>query len=253
MDYPQLLSKKELRALFCGALNSTEPLIMTHLSCRKWQATKLCLEEVHDKTLTVRVLENEQGLTVNTQIDQPVGLSVRLGNQTYICESAILAVNSDHPPKITLEFPDQGEKLQRRNYLRVAAPPRLKIQVFFWRSNRRQNTQEIAAEQCWQARLLDLSAGGMQLAINHEDIAGLEPGQMIGLQFTPMPYEKPLLLEGRIKRIVNRPAKDRTLLGLEILGLEVTTEGRERLHRICRTVENYCHMNESQNRETVPA
>ena len=69
-------------------------------------------------------------------------------------------------------------------------------------------------------------------------------GQFIGLQFTPMPYEKPLLIEVEIRHIAPTADEKNLCLGLQMIGLEASVEGREKLSHLCSIVERYHQMNQ---------
>jgi hypothetical protein len=131
----------------------------------------------------------------------------------------------------------------------------------------------------YQGRLMDISAGGAQIvipiAVRHPvaDCTGLgqsiarreaspsgvrhpladpdeadfdfRKGQFIGLRFTPLPYETPLMFNAQIRNIL--PTADHTALclGLQIVGLEASAEGRQTLARIAAVVDTYHRINDA--------
>ncbi|MHC4657723.1 MAG: PilZ domain-containing protein, partial [Planctomycetota bacterium] len=103
--------------------------------------------------------------------------------------------------------------------------------------------------QYWQGRLIDISAGGAQVAVD----AGQEPdfrnGQFIGMRFTPMPYETPLMFNGQIRNILPTADGKSICLGLQIVGLEASSEGRQILQRLCSVVERYYQINQTSVRQ----
>jgi hypothetical protein len=77
----------------------------------------------------------------------------------------------------------------------------------------------------------------------------LRKGQFMSVRFTPMPYETPLMFSAQIRNVL--PTADSTGLcvGLQIVGLEASEEGRQTLSRIANVVEHYHQVNQSGGRE----
>ena len=68
-------------------------------------------------------------------------------------------------------------------------------------------------------------------------------GQFIGMRFTPLPYETPLVLNAQIRNMLPRSDGNSIYLGLQIVGLEASPEGRRVLSRLVSVVEQYYKMN----------
>ena len=64
-------------------------------------------------------------------------------------------------------------------------------------------------------------------------------GQLVGLQFTPMSFQKPILLEGHIRHLREDEGDNCLYIGIEFLGLEASPEGRDVLHRLLGVVSEY--------------
>jgi hypothetical protein len=112
---------------------------------------------------------------------------------------------------------------------------------------------------------MDISAGGAQVivpcrdtqscvstAVGEGGAAGGESdfhkGQFLGVRFTPMPYETPLVFNVQVRNVL--PTADHTslCLGLQIVGLEASEEGRQVLGRLAKVVECYHQINQSEGR-----
>jgi hypothetical protein len=168
---------------------------------------------------------------------------------------------------IVLAVPDRIEIVQRRSYYRVDVPKSLKVNVLLW--HRGQNYVPRAAtcspdkqqdgsactgvtadandetRDYYQGRLVDISAGGAQIAVDTAQKPDLRKGQFIGLTFTPMPYERPLIFDAQIRNILPTVDSQNICLGLQIVGLEASSEGRQILERLCNVVERYFQINKS--------
>ena len=101
---------------------------------------------------------------------------------------------------------------------------------------------------CCQGKLTDISAGGAQVILPQQnDIgkAGFKKGQFISMRFTPLPYETPLVLSAQIRNVLPTADGKNASLGLQIVGLEASSEGRQILTRLIGIVEKYYQMNQS--------
>ena len=186
--------------------------------------------------------------------NQPVGICVNIGRFKYLFETTIHAVESTgQHVQIQLDFPDKIEKMQRRSYERQPVPSNLKVKCLFWHRGYLDDSQENPLEQYWQGRLLNLSAGGAQIAVDLNMKDSFSVGQLVGVQFTPMSYQRPLLLEAHVKYLMDQPDKGQFLVGVEFLGLEAGLEGREVLHRLVKVINDYDKMNQKDSSDTVSA
>jgi hypothetical protein len=78
--------------------------------------------------------------------------------------------------------------------------------------------------------------------------ADFRKGQFLGVRFTPMPYEIPLMFNAQVRNVL--PTADHTglCLGLQIVGLEASEDGRQTLSRLAQVVERYHQINQSDGR-----
>lgn len=129
---------------------------------------------------------------------------------------------------------------------------------------------ELSHDYC-QGRLIDISAGGAQVIIPYPseesapapvrdangnisktvsaDGIDFRKGQFIGMRFTPMPYETPIMISAQIRNILPTSEGNSASLGLQIVGLEASPEGREILSRLIDVVEKYYQINQSGARQ----
>ncbi|MHC4623150.1 MAG: flagellar brake protein [Planctomycetota bacterium] len=262
MNEVAVLRGAEPRKILQIAIERKVPAIMSYLSKGKWHVAKVHLTEIGACSLSVQLLPTQKPHPINIRPDQPVGISLKHGYGKFIFESKVVSLEPSPDAKsggsIVLEVPDRIEIIQRRSYFRVEVPKSLKVNVMLWH-RRQQNGAPKQEPQCvpadgsepgshgsyWHGRLVDISAGGAQLAIEADQEHDFKIGQFIGLRFTPMPYETPLLLSAQIRSILPTADGKNTCLGLQIVGLEASSEGRQILQRLCDIVERYYQMNES--------
>ena len=254
MNQPITLEIQELTEVLKAAVQKKAPAVMTHQTKGKWHMTKVHLAELGTNTLTIEIaVGSPKKHSTNIQIDQPVGLSLKSGYNKFVIESIVTgfepSIETEAGGRIMLEMPERAQKLQRRSFFRVPVPKSMKVKVLFWHRGYHDDSIEAPLDNYWQANLADVSAGGMQIIITEQEKLSFKVGQIIGLQFTPMPYEKPLLLEGQVRHIAKSADGDSYYLGLQLIGLEISPEGRQRLHRLCAVVENYYQINQTENHQ----
>jgi hypothetical protein len=86
--------------------------------------------------------------------------------------------------------------------------------------------------------------------------ADFRKGQFLGVRFTPMPYEIPLMFNAQIRNVLPTADHAGLCLGLQIVGLEASEDGRQTLSRLAQVVEHYHQINQAQGQvppATVPA
>ena len=259
----------EPRQILQTAIDNKVTAIMSYLSRGKWHVAKVVPTAVGQDRLSVQTTRShDKHHPININIDQPVGMSFKYEYGKYVFDATVLALepatDTDAGGTLVLTIPERIEVIQRRSYFRVEVPESLKVKVILWHRKGRQETPESAGGPagepgCYRGgRLIDISAGGAQVMLDGD--ASTEPqfrkGQFIGMRFTPLPYETPLLLNAQIRNALPRSDGKSIYLGLQLVGLEASSEGREVLSRLVGIVERYYKMKQSgskRSQEKAPA
>ena len=292
MNKVMLLRGDEPEKILQTAIDKKVPAIMSYLSKSKWHVAKVLLTGLVGDRLSVdSATSKKKQHPLNIQTNQPVGISFKYEYGKFVFDTTVLGFESSSSPEadegwggtMILAVPDRIEVVQRRSYYRVDVPESLKVKVIMWhRSGRREAKKQIedAAEDVHnycQGRLVDISAGGAQVVVSYSDQAGgpasvrreskgntsrafcageldFRKGQFVGMRFTPMPYETPLVVSAQIRNILPTADGKSASLGLQIVGLEASPEGREVLVRLISIVEQYYQINQSgaRQRDTQP-
>ena len=264
----------EPRKILQTAVAEGVPAIMSYLSRGKWHVAKVLPTDIGANTFNIAVggtfcntsqsvkavSPREKGSIlqkncetgtrkrhpINVRVDQPVGISLKYGYGKFIFEATVVDFE---PPSdstgcgtIILAVPDRVELVQRRSYFRVEVPESLKVDVTVWHRSHRASC---ATHNCWQGRLVDISAGGAQIEIDPAQKPDFKKGQFVCLRFTPMPYEAPLMFDAQIRTVLTTADGKSICFGLQVVGLEVGWRGREVLSRLVGIVERYYQLNRS--------
>ena len=244
------------------AIDMKVPAIMSYLSRDKWHVAKVLLTKIDGDRLKVESTISGRQRPINIRVDQPVGISFKHGYGKFVFDTTVKSLEpSTHPEShrqcggtIVLDFPDKIEVIQRRSYFRVNVPESLKVKILLWHRSGTHGMTEPKHDKvgemqnCCQGRLMDISAGGAQVIVPNQNDAGkanFKKGQFISMRFTPLPYETPIVLSAQIRNVLPTADDQNASLGLQIVGLEASSEGREVLTRLIGIVERYYQLNQS--------
>ena len=263
MNEVVMLRGAEPREILETAIAEQVPAIMSYLSKGKWHVAKVLLTNLGASRLSVEIWPNDKPHPINIHIHQPVGVSLKYGYGKFVFDTTVVGLEPSPDPSrrgqsgtIILAVPDRIEIVQRRSYYRVDVPKSLKVNVLLWHRGHNHVPGTVTCgpdglpdnsdeQNYYKGRLADISAGGAQIALDTAQKPDLRKGQFIGLTFTPMPYERPLIFDAQIRNILPTADNKNICLGLQIVGLEASSEGRQILERLCNVVERYFQINQS--------
>lgn len=270
MNEAVMLREAEPREILEIAIEEKVPAIMSYLSKNKWHVTKVLLTNLGANRLSIEIWPKAKPHPINIHTNQPVGLSLKYGYGKFVFDTIVVSLELSPGPNgrgqtgtIVLAVPNRIEIVQRRSYFRVDVPKSLKVNVLLWHrglnripapvscdqdervDNSNNNNTSNRKQDYYKGRLIDISAGGAQIALDTAQKPDLKRGQFIGLTFTPMPYEKPLILDAQIRNILPTADDKNICLGIQMVGLEASPEGRRVLQRLCNVVEHYFQVNQS--------
>lgn len=251
MSHSEVLNTQELRDVLEFAVQDRVQAVMSHLSKGKWQTTKVNFVAAGDNTINIELDTEGNTQSISIQVDQPVGMTFRGEHSRYLFETIITGfdneVNSHASGQVVVATPEKIEKMQRRAEFRATIPQSLKVKVLFWHRGYNNDETSVPEESYWQGKLIDLSSGGVQIGVKMDQEPNFNVGQLIGLQFTPMPFQKPIQVEAQIKHIARTADENGICLGVQFVGLEATANGRLTLQRIVGIANTYHKKN--QNRD----
>ena len=257
-----MLRGAERRKILQTVIGEKVPAIMSYSSRGKWHVAKGALTDLGVSVFNIAISPRKTGpkgnkmylgiqnsQPINIQMGQPVGISLKYGYGKFIFDTTVVGFEPSPNPTsgglIALAVPEQVALVQRRSYLRVRVPRLLEVNVLLWHRCHGSRDSDAPSEHRWQGKLVDVSAGGVQIAFDATDKPNAKEGQFVKLRFTPIPYEAPFTFSAQI-RTVFTTANDKSIrLGLQMVGLEASAEGRLVLQRLCNVVEQYYQLNQS--------
>lgn len=247
MTEAELLQNKEMVSIFNRAVLEKTPAILTHMSKNKWHMSKVIISDVGSETVHVELAPKQRPLPINININQPIGLTFKLEHNKYMCESVICGLEPSAKPncggRLVVEKPVTLDKIQKRSYHRAQVPKETEVNILFWHRGYSDNQQSVPLEESWEGKLVDLSAGGLQIGLEESKSSNFKRGQIIGMKFTPLCHQKPLIIEGQIRHMAKTASNEHVCLGVQIVGLEATEHGREKLKQLASVVDEYHELN----------
>jgi len=261
-----MLEGQESHAVLETVTEGRVPAIMSYLSKDKWHVAKVLMRELVGNRLYVEGCRpSQRPHPVNIRIDQPVGVNFKHAYGKFVFDTSVVALEPSTDPTaggtIVLAVPDRIGVVQRRSYFRVNVPGSMKVNVVIWHRTSQRRSKE-TTHNYHEGQLMDISAGGAQIIMPRKGPASdaasavaeseFHKGQFIGVRFTPMPYETPVMFTAQIRNVLPTADRGGLCLGLQIVGLEASEEGREVLARLAAVVDRYYQMNQSGAREQNP-
>lgn len=257
MDSGNTLDHYESLQMLRTAMARQITAILSYMSRNKWHVAKVHMLNVDEDQLSVESMHPEtRRQPLNIQLRQPVGMSFKYAYGKFIFDTLVLALEPSRAPgkggRITVATPENLEVIQRRSYFRVSVPESMHVNVALWHRAGKSLEDPHCHEYC-AGRLVDISAGGLMVAIAKDNCPGqshghtwdsFRKGQFVGLRFTPMPYETPIMFNAQIRNLLPTADDQAVCLGLQMVGLEASREGRETIARIASIVEHYHQVNE---------
>ena len=266
MNETVMLRGDRPREILQTVIEEKVPAIMSYLSRGKWHVAKVQPTYLGANRLSIQISPRKKPHPINIRVDQPVGISLKYGYGKFVFDTTVVDYEPSSGPAsggtIILAVPDRIELIQRRSYFRVAVPGSLRVNVLLWHrlhatmvsacqksQKSGPDSRQMPLKHYRQGRLIDISAGGAQVSVDAGQGPDFKKGQFIGLQFTPLPYETPLMFDAQIRNILPTADNKSFCLGLQIVGLETSPEARAVLHRLCNVVEQYYQINQSSAKQ----
>lgn len=125
--------------------------------------------------------------------------------------------------------------LERRKYVRLRIPSWLQVNVLLWCGGRSDDYHKLIPGHSWNGKLVDISEGGIQVALDGAEKTNLDKGQLVGLEFRPEPDGPLLIFDALVREILPTADGKNICLGLQFTGLQDNPEGRQGLQRLCNS------------------
>jgi len=212
------------------------PLTITVKQDNSWLVYKANFIAVSDnKLILTQPTPDVADSHMEPATDQELAVTFKKGYHKFLFTTQVIAQEQFEMdpgifiPCLTVKLPEQIEKIQRRAYNRAKVPHKATIDVKLWRVD--------APEETWHGELEDLSAGGLGIRAISDSITTIEEDEQFTLEFIPLEGQEPLSVTCRFRHAFEvEGCPDKSMMGFQILGLEVNESGLRTLRRISRIV-----------------
>lgn len=128
---------------------------------------------------------------------------------------------------------------EKRRYARFRVPSWAQLNVLVWHGGRKDDYNKLIPGHYWLGRVVDISEGGIQVAVDATEETTLSKGRLVGMEFRPNPAEPVLAFDAQIREVLPTADGKNICLGLQFIGLETNPEGRQALQELCNREGTY--------------
>ena len=233
------LSDSQMDEAVAAAAERRVPLTLTVRLEDGWQILHSRLVALRGEHLLVTMPKCE-GDSPATELkpDETVGVSFKFKHHKHIFCTTVLGTESlqdeegQETRALSLRRPEQMRKLQRRAFTRAPVPRDKIVRASFWSGGLEAEPSQSSPETpVLTGKVVNISAGGVQVACLPEIQGALEPGETVGMHITfGVGEEEAISLDAQFRHIGT--GGDQVLLGFRFVGLEQTGKGRQTLQQI---------------------
>ncbi len=197
-----------------------------------WKSRLLAEEDGLLKIACPREIQNDRNAI---EAGQTIGVTLRKGHRKVLFDSEFVG-RDGRTGHLIVRKPLDVQQIQRRTYARARVPDQMTIPVNLARMEAGGSVEAHAMPR--RGILLDLSAGGMSVAVPPDTRNKWRPGDMMRCLLPLGPDQEPRELTARV-RGVERTQRGHLRMGMQFVGLEASAEGRATLKVIARATSRF--------------
>ena len=253
MDAIKTLRNAEPRTVLNAIAAERTPAIMSYSSSGKMHICKVTLVNLGAAFIEAEISPRIKPQPMNIGIGQKTAISLKHGYGKIMFDTAITnllpSLDRTSGGRVILAIPQKIEIIERRSYYRVPVPQEMQVSARIWHQKSVDDESPCDMKHFWNARMVDISAGGLQVTADASQKQFFKAGQFIAIEFSPMAGEEPLRFNTQIRNIIPTADEEYLCIGLQTVNLEMSAEGRDKLRKICDVVERYHRMNVCCNKK----
>jgi c-di-GMP-binding flagellar brake protein YcgR len=243
MDHRNHIVGQECRSVLDYAVIKRLPVKVTLNQDNTWQVYKSNMMAVQGNRLILSLpVPDTAECHMEPAAGQQVAIAFKKGYNKCLFVTRVIGTDrleidaGVYMPVMVVFRPEHIERIQRRAYDRVTVMADEPVSV----NIRRLGGTAADSGGSWPGILTDLSAGGAGMDLENKLRDRMAEGEQYELEFVPLPGQEVLKLQVRLRHITDHvEKKDWCVLGFQIIGLEMSEEGRKILRRIGRIVSVY--------------
>jgi hypothetical protein len=225
-------------------------LNLSYMEQGRWYAAAAKIATINPESFVAKIETITKAHPLNLSPEQLVGVCFQCdgekGHDKFIFGTSVVSSTADYDKglsqSITLTLPEEIEVVRRKSYLRVNVPDSINVEAQLWhRGTAAEDNGRAVAQVChgFAAELVSLAADRLEVAVSTGQGPDFSKGQYVGLKFTPLKNETPISLNAYVRHVLPTWEAEEFVIELEMVGLEVSPEGRMVLRRLCNVVSRY--------------
>jgi len=166
-----------------------------------------------------------------------VGVNFKLKHHKHIFTGIVAGAGSlrldDGSVRTVLHVcsPTRMQRMQRRAFNRTDVPPNRIVRAAFWLGGLENEPAGTTPDQpVWSGRVVNISAGGLQLISEQRLGEAVSPGDVVGVRISFGIGEQTVYADAQFRHTLAKNGKIH--LGFQFVGLGLTPEGRDALRMI---------------------
>ena len=245
MPYLQELNTPQINEAIALAVDKHVPATVTIQCDGRWVTYHSRFLQVRGTHILVEYpFSDEDQAPHEFSPAEKISLTFKLKHYKHIASATIAGASpwvledGSSIQALDLCCPTKMQRAQRRAYLRVDIPDNRIVRVSFWHGGSVAEPSDGQGDQpIWSGRVTNLSAGGVQVAVDPDVAEQLEPGDFLGVHISFGAGDGSVQADAQFRH--TELADGRALLGLQFVGLEQTQRGQQTLLAISRRVAEY--------------
>lgn len=239
------LSSEQIDEAVAGATEHHVPVTLTIRSGDSWQifhSRCLALREEH-MLIEMPRAEGEQPPQEFKAADR-VGVSFKFKHHKHIFSATVAGTeklpldDGAEAQVLSLCSPTRMKRLQRRAFTRAAVPAGRIVRASFWMGGLEAEPRQASAEfPVWPAKVVNISAGGVQVSCEPAATQMLDPGETMGMHISFGVGQEAVSCDAQFRHA--QTGADEALIGFQFMGLEQTPQGREAMRQISSWIARF--------------
>ena len=253
MSGTQTIAEQRRDRVIEDSIRDQRPSVLTLKTDRGWRTyrSRFLSGSRPNGTVVLKVDAQDDSSTVSLPAPgESLGVSFRSGHMKCVFSSVLEGVRTDNDgPIITLRWPSEVQRLQRRVYERVEPQDGNVVAVRFW-LHEPVASPPGAEPAVRYGQLEDLSAGGMR--VQTADAEGIQSGCGYRCAFMPKARGPSLVVDATLRH-QEATERGRVSLGFQFVGLETTVEGRKTLNSLVKILMHFQRARDRLRKPRSPA
>jgi hypothetical protein len=234
-----LLKEAKSRKILERAMAEKTGVSFSYFAAGKWWRQLVVISAIDDDGMVVRRMRLKKSGAAEVQTGQMAGVSIQYGFgrgcDHFVFDTIVDELLSEE--ELRLLVPERIDMIGRRSYFRVQLAEPLEVKAVATGRYMESDCQGVLVMgREFEGKLIDISAAGCQIAIDISQRPYFHSGDMVKIVFVPEGEGTPIGFNTNVRSVIPTVDSSSLCIGLEVVGLEASPEGRLTLSRLCEFI-----------------